>query len=78
MAKRKIPIPSEHEYMISVIKNLPDLTIWLWTDPQKSALENRKEYWHLIGRRIDYFQLKFCGYNPPDPLATVYTQVKVD
>ena len=54
--------------MILVIKGLPDLSIFLWTDPQKSAIENRKEYWNLIGKRIDYFQLKLCGYNPPDPV----------
>lgn len=68
MAKRKMLVPREHKYMVSAIKSLPDLSIFLWTDPQKSALENRKEYWSLIGRRIDYFQLKMCGYNPPDPL----------
>lgn len=68
MAKRKLPVPIEHASMISAITNLPDFSVLLWTNPQKSAIENRKEYWRLIGERIDYFQLKLCGFNPPDPL----------
>ena len=53
MGKKKIPIPPGHKSTNTVIKTLPDLSILLWTDPQKSALENRKEYWRLIGARID-------------------------
>ncbi len=68
MAKRKFPVPVDHRATVSAIKELPDLSVLLWTNPQQMALENRKEYWRLIGRRIDYFQLKACGYNPPDPL----------
>lgn len=68
MDKRKLQVPREHKHMISVIGGLPDFSLFLWTDPQKSTFENRKEYWHLIGQMIDYFQLKQDGFKPPNPL----------
>ncbi len=68
MAKRKFPVPSDHRSMVSAIKNLPDLSISLWTYPQIIALENRKDYWCLVGQRIDYLELKSRGFNRIDPL----------
>lgn len=69
MLQNTNPIPFlENQIMVAAIMQLPDSDFKPKKRDQMLMLISNKNFWGLIGKRIDFLQLKQFGHLPEDPL----------